>query len=146
MNQFTDEELESAFAAAQAPQQRDDWDGYCDLFTEDAVYVEHELGTFVGRDAIRAWLVLVMAPLVGWSYPVHWHLVGDGRVVSYWENVMPSPPGDSRHHSFFGMTVMTYAGDGKWSRQEDMYNGKEMEAAFKAWLEAGGVLGTSAGG
>lgn len=144
MNQFTDEELESAFAAAQAPQQRDDWDGYCDLFTEDAIYVEHELGSFVGRDAIREWLVPVMAPLVGWTYPVHWHLVGDGRVVSYWENVMPSPPGDDRHHSFFGMTVMTYAGDGTWSRQEDMYNGKEMEAAFKAWLEAGGVLGTSA--
>jgi len=42
------------------------------------------------------------------------------------------------------MTVMTYAGDGTWSRQEDVYNGKEMETAFKAWLEAGGVLGTSA--
>jgi hypothetical protein len=144
VSRFTHEELESAFEACRLPQERDDWDAYCDLFTEDAVYIEHELGTFVGQDAIRAWLVPVMAPLVGWTYPVHWHLVGDDKTVQYWENVMPSPPGDERHHSFFGMTVMTYAGDGKWSRQEDMYNGKEMDAALKAWLEAGGTFGTSA--
>jgi hypothetical protein len=54
---------------------------------------------------------------------------------------MPSPPGDERRHSFFGMTVLTYAGDGKWCRQEDVYNGKEMDASLKGWLEAGGTLG-----
>ncbi len=144
MSQFTHEELEAAFEASRLPQERDDWDGYCDLFTDDAVYVEHELGTFAGQDAIRAWLVPVMAPLVGWEYPVHWHLVGDDKVVSYWENVMPTPPGDERRHSFFGITVMTYAGDGRWSRQEDVYNGKEMDAAIKEWLAAGGTLGASA--
>ena len=142
---FTDEELEAAYQASRPSQDANDWDAYCDLFTEDAVYVEHELGTFVGRDAIRAWLVPVMAPLVGWEYPVHWHLVGDGRVVSYWENVMPTPAGDDGHYSFFGMTVLTYAGDGKWSRQEDMYNGKEMEATLHRWLAAGGTLGPSEG-
>jgi ketosteroid isomerase-like protein len=144
VNQFSDEELEAAFEANRLTQERDDWDAYCDLFTEDAVYVEHELGTFEGRDAIRQWLVPVMAPLVGWEYPIHWHLVGDGKVVTYWENVMPSPPGDDRRHSFFGISVLTYGGDGKWSRQEDVYNGKEMEAAMKQWLEAGGTLGTRA--
>src|SRR4051794_19871728 len=85
-----------------------------------------------------------MAPLVGWQYPIHWHLVGDGKVVTYWENVMPTPPGDDRRHSFFGISVLTYGGDGKWSRQEDVYNGKEMEAAMQTWLEAGGTLGTRA--
>jgi len=142
---FTDEELEAAFQAHEQVQARDDWDAYCDLFTEDAVYVEHELGTFEGRDAIRAWLVPVMAPLVGWEYPTHWHLVGDGKIVSYWENVMPTPPGDDRRHSFCGMTILTYAGDGKFSRQEDMYNGKEMDAALAAWLAAGGTFGARTG-
>jgi SnoaL-like protein len=145
VSQFTHDELESAFQASRPPQDRQDWNAYCDLFTDDAVYVEHELGTFVGRDAIRAWLVPVMAPLVGWEYPVHWHMVGDeDKVVTYWENVMPSPPGDDRRHSFCGMTVLTYAGDGTWSRQEDFYNGKEMEATLTAWLEAGGALGSGA--
>lgn len=144
MNQFSDEELEAAFEANRVIQERDDWDAYCDLFTDDAVYVEHELGTFEGRDAIREWLVPVMAPLVGWQYPIHWHLVGDGKVVTYWENIMPTPPGDDRRHSFFGISVLTYGGDGKWCRQEDVYNGKEMEAAMTAWLDAGGTLGTRA--
>ena len=144
MSQFTDEELEAAFEANQAVQVRDDWDAYCNLFTEDAVYVEHELGTFEGRDAIRSWLVPTMAPLVGWEYPIHWHLVGDGKIVTYWENVMPTPPGDNRRHSFFGMTVLTYAGDGKFSRQEDIYNGKEMDAALAAGLDAGGKFGARA--
>jgi ketosteroid isomerase-like protein len=143
VKQFTDDELELAFESYREAMQLDDWDAYCDLFTEDAVYVEHELGTFVGREAIRAWLVPVMAPLVGWEYPVHWHLVGGDKIVSYWENVMPSPPGDEQRYSFFGITVMTYAGDGRWSREEDMYNGKEMDAALKKWLGAGGTLGTS---
>ena len=145
MNRFTQQELEEAFQASRPPQDRDDWDGYCDLFTDDAVYVEHELGTFVGREAIRAWLVPVMAPLVGWEYPVRWHLVGDDKVVTYWENVMPPPPGDDKRYSFCGMTVLTYAGDGSWSRQEDIYNAKEMEAILHDWLEAGGVLGASKG-
>jgi hypothetical protein len=141
VSQFTDEELEAAFEANQRVQEADDWDAYCDLFTDEAVYVEHELGTFEGRDAIRAWLVPTMAPLVGWQYPIHWHLVGDGRIVTYWENVMPTPDGDDRRHSFFGMTVLSYAGDGKFSRQEDIYNGKEMDAAVAGWLEAGGTFG-----
>ena len=89
---LTKERVAAWLAAYLRAWQTYDPDAIGDLFTEDAVYVEHELGTFVGRDAIRAWLVPVMAPLVGWSYPVHWHLVGDDKVVSYWENVMPSPP------------------------------------------------------
>ena len=144
MSQFTDEELEVAFETYRTALLRDDWDAYCSLFTDDAVYVEHELGTFTGRDAIREWLVPTMAPLVGWEYPIHWHLVGDDKFVTYWENVMPSPPGDDGHHSFFGMTVMTYAGDGRFSREEDLYNGKEMDTALRRWLDAGGTLGASA--
>jgi uncharacterized protein (TIGR02246 family) len=145
VGRFTDEEVESAFEVNRRTQERDDWAAYCDLFTEDAVYVEHELGTFEGREAIRAWLVPVMAPLVGWQYPIHWHLVGDDKVVTYWENVMPSPAGDDRRHSFFGISVLTYGGEGKWCRQEDVYNGKEMEAAMGTWLQAGGTLRNPSG-
>ena len=138
------EEVEREFAKYVERGEAMNWSAWADQFTDDALYVEHELGTFEGRDAIRRWLVPVMAPLVGWQYPIHWHLVGDGKVVTYWENVMPSPPGDDRRHSFFGISVLTYGGDGKWSRQEDVYNGKEMEAAMQVWLAAGGTLGTRA--
>ena len=64
-------EVEAAFEVNRRTQERDDWDAYADLFTEDAVYVEHELGTFEGREAIRAWLVPVMGTFE----------VKDGKIV-----------------------------------------------------------------
>ena len=63
------------------------------------------MGTFVGREAIREWLVPVMAPLVGWEYPTKWILVGDDRAVHYWDNIMPTPAGDSGTYLFSGITV-----------------------------------------
>lgn len=39
-----------------------DWRPWGALFTEDARYVEHAYGTFVGRQAIQEWIVGVMAP------------------------------------------------------------------------------------
>lgn len=141
MGTFSDEEVEAAFATYERVQAAGDWDAFCDLFTDDAEYVEHEFGTFEGRDAIREWLVPTMAPLVGWTYPVRWHLVGDDKVVLYWENIMPTPAGDDGSYSFFGITVITYGGDGKWSREEDIYNYKVTEAVLDEWLAAGGKLG-----
>jgi len=32
-----------------------DWDGFADLFTEGAEYVEHVLGNMHGREEIRTW-------------------------------------------------------------------------------------------
>jgi hypothetical protein len=143
MGRFSDEEVEVAFRAGMAIQAAQDWNGWCDVFTDDAVYVEHALGTYVGRDAIRAWLVPVMAPLVGWEYPERWHLVGGDRVVSYWDNVMPTPEGLDERFAFSGVTVLDYAGDGRWAREEDIYNEVEMQAVLQRWLAAGGRLGGS---
>jgi hypothetical protein len=141
MSRFSDSEVEQEFLAFAAMQQDQDWSAFCDRFTEDAVYVEHALGTYIGREAIREWLVPVMAPLQGWTYPIRWHLVGDDRVVHYWDNVMPTPEGDDGTYAFSGLTILDYAGDGLWSREEDVYNEVEMRAVLDAWLAAGGRFG-----
>jgi ketosteroid isomerase-like protein len=141
MGRFSDDEVERELRRFLEVQYAQDWNGMCDFFTEDAVYVEHALGTFVGREAIRDWLVPVMAPLVGWTYPTKWILVGDDRAVHYWGNVMPTPEGDSGTYAFSGITVVDYAGDGQWSREEDIYNEVEMRATLDAWLAAGGKFG-----
>lgn len=138
------EEVEEAFAAYVAAQEADDWDAYCDIFTDDAVYVEHCMGTFVGRDAIRAWIVPTMAPLVGWSYPIQWHLCDGERAVCYWLNILPNPDGRATPYQFAGVTILTYAGGGKWSQQEDVYNWAEVEALMAEWTAAGGAMGPAA--
>jgi len=122
-----------------------DWSAYCDQFTDDAVYIEHAMGTFEGRDAIREWLVPCMEPLVGWEYPIQWTMIDEaaGRVVAKWLNVLPNPDGRAEPYQFAGVTILDYAGDGRWCRQEDIYNMKECEAVMAEWFAAGGELGAA---
>jgi hypothetical protein len=141
MGTYSREELAKAFASFLETQRAQDWDAYCDVFTDDAVYVEHALGTFEGRDAIREWLVPVMEPLVGWEYPLLWTAYGDDFVVFGWGNAMPPPPGDTNVYSFDGITKIDYAGGNRWSRQEDTYTNEEMKEVLGRWLAAGGRLG-----
>jgi hypothetical protein len=141
MTTYSRDDLEAAFAMFSETQKAQDWSAYCEVFTDDAVYVEHALGTYEGRDAIRDWLVPCMAPLVGWEYPTLWVAYGDDFVVFGWDNVMPTPTGDNGTYSFAGVTKIDYAGDNRWRRQEDTYNNEEMKEVLGRWLAAGGRLG-----
>jgi SnoaL-like domain len=138
MSTYSDAEVERELLAFLEIQHAQEWDRMCDFFTADATYVEHAMGTFVGREPIREWLVPCMAPLVGWEYPTKWYLVGGGRAVHYWDNIMPTPQGQDGTFLFSGVTVLDYAGDGLWSREEDIYNEVEMNDVLQAWLAAGG--------
>jgi len=141
MTTYDRAELEAAYADFAALQQTQDWNAICDrLYTDDAVYVEHALGTFEGREAIRAWLVPCMAPLVGWEYPTTWVAYGEDFVVLGWDNVMPTPDGDDGTYSFAGVTKIDYAGGNRWSRHEDIYNNEEMKEVLGRWMQAGGTL------
>jgi ketosteroid isomerase-like protein len=141
MTTYSRDELEAAYGAFAAQQKTQDWNAICDdLYTDDAVYVEHALGTFEGREAIRAWLVPCMEPLVGWEYPTTWVAYGDGIVAFGWDNIMPTPVGDDGTYSFAGVTKIDYAGDNRWCRHEDTYNNEEMKDVLGRWLAAGGKL------
>lgn len=49
-----------------------DWRPFADLFTEDVVYTEHHYGIFHGREAVREWIVDVMAPFPHMRFPSDW--------------------------------------------------------------------------
>lgn len=124
------EEITEAYAALHARVQRcadsGDWTGFADNFTEDAEYVEHAFGTFRGREEIRAWSVRTMTSFPGsvmTGFPLAWQVVDApaARLVCEVRNLMPDP-GDGSHHEESNLTVMTYAGDGLFSREEDVYN------------------------
>lgn len=130
---FAAEEITEAYAAfhAQVEQLRvsGDWSGYAELFTEDAVYVERAMGTFRGREEIRAWAVRTMTAYPGrvmTGFPLTWQMVDPdaGRLVCEVGNPMPDP-GDG--------TIMTYAGDGLFSREEDVYNPLRFHAMALRW-------------
>lgn len=127
---FSKAEIEEAYAVfhdhVQDYAESGNWDGFADLFTEDAVYKEHAFGEFHGREAIRAWSVATMTSFPGGvmtGFPLAWSVVDQptSRLICEVRNLMPDP-GDGSHHEESNLTIMTYAGDGMFSREEDIYN------------------------
>ncbi len=123
-------EIEQAFAAYQSTvaeiAQTGEWSRFADMFTHDATYEEHAYGTFTGREQIRGWVVETMTSFPGntmSSFPIAWHVVesSTSRVICEVRNLMPDP-GDGSAHEASNLTILTYAGDGLWSREEDVYN------------------------
>jgi SnoaL-like domain len=140
---FTRDELECAFLDYQREVERiagsGDWARFADLFTEDATYREHAYGDFAGREQIRAWIVSTMTAFPGSEmpcFPIEWHVVDEdrGRIVcEVWNDLRD--PGDGQRHGASNLTILTYAGDGRWSREEDVYNPATFLRATKRWAK-----------
>ena len=127
---FSAEEITEAYALLHGHVERfaatGDWTGFADLFTEDAVYTEHAFGTFRGREEIRAWSVRTMTSFPGsvmTGFPLAWQVVDapTSRLICEVRNLMPDP-GDGTMLEQPNLTIMTYAGDGLFSAEEDVYN------------------------
>jgi len=137
---WTRDEVERAWRHFVAVGDAQDWDAWADLHTVDGVWVEHHLGTFRGREAIRETIQKTMAAAPPMEFPVAWHVIEGSRVVFYPWQVLPDPQGGDAIYRFGCVTILEYAGDGLWSYQEDLYNPREAEEVVGRWLEAGGRL------
>ena len=147
-------EIEDAFAryqeAAAAAGATGDWNGWADLFTDDATYIEHHYGTLHGREEIRRWIDQTMSSPPGSdmpSFPVEWYVVDEERgwvVCQVWNRM--ADPGDGSVHQEYNFTRLKYAGDGRWSYEEDIYNPLRFGEMVKGWYEAKARLAGSAEG
>ena len=133
-------EVREAYENFVAAGESGDWSAWADLHTVDGVWVEHHLGRFEGRDAIREAITSVMAQApASMTFPVEWVMIDANRVVYYPWQVLPHPSG-GEDLRFGCVTILTYAGDGQFSYQEDVYNPAEGESVFRQWIAAGGVM------
>ena len=119
-----------------------DWHAWANLHSEEGLWVEHHLGCFEGREAIREAILEVMKPVPMMLFPVEWHVIEGSRVVFYPWQVFPDPKGADDLYRFGCVTILEYAGNGLWSRQEDLYNPREAQQVVERWIEAGGQLAT----
>lgn len=132
------EEVDAAFRSYwEVGAVAEDWDGWCDLFTEDARYVEHFFGEMNGRETIRAWITPIMLDQFPEIYTAYeWHLASpDGRVVVYMQNRRDHPNGTDVI-DFPGITILEYAGDGKFSLEEDFWALGEAQKTSAAYAQA----------
>lgn len=146
---FSRSDLEEAFTAYQQ-RGRDaaaahDWNPWADQFTEDATYVEHLYGSFEGREAIRSWITRTMTTFPGVRmpiFPVEWHIIDEARgwIVCQIANRMEDP-GDGSIHEASNLTILHYAGDDKWSYEEDVYNPAHFMTMIQGWCRRAEELG-----
>jgi ketosteroid isomerase-like protein len=140
MTQWTRDEIEEQYRLFIAAGDAQDWDAWADLHSEDGVWIEHHLGTFNGREEIRACIKKAMAGAPAMEFPVEWHAIEGNRVVYYPWQVFPDPTGGDAVYRFGCVTILEYAGDGLWSYQEDVYNPVEAGEVVGRWVKAGGKM------
>jgi ketosteroid isomerase-like protein len=129
------EEVEREFQTYVERGKANDWSAWADQFTEDARYVEHAMGNFSGREAIREWITTTMASVSGMTFPVDWHIIDGNRVVMYCWNIFEPLAGMKGEYKFAVVTILEYAGGGQWSYEEDVYNEKEADVVLTRFIE-----------
>ena len=103
-----------------------------EFFTDDAVYVDPVWGRAEGRAAITRFLDDSMAGLDGWTFPEEWTMVDGDRVVSFWWNRVPGTTPDGRPLQAPGVSILRYAGDGRFDYELDVLNMVEVFEVMKA--------------
>jgi ketosteroid isomerase-like protein len=148
MARYTRADLERALqtynAARDKASETGDWSIWAEVFTDDADYIEHAFGVFKGKAAIRDWITKVMAPFPHMTFPQDWVAYDEetGSVVFQCQNRLEHPTDPKGEpFQFPTWTRLVYAGNGKWSCEEDVYNpGRDAGRVVGAWVKAGGKL------
>lgn len=147
---FTRDELAAAFdtfeATVDRAAQTKDWDTWVAHYTPDVEYIEHAAGTMHGPDQVRTWIRKTMSTFPGshmTAFPSLWSVIDEptGRVICELDNPM-ADPGDGTIISATNISILTYAGEGLWRRQEDVYNPLRFAAAALKWCKKAHTLGT----
>ena len=142
-----EEMVERWLEANRAGEAKKDWKHMADLFTEDVAYTEHHYGVFHGREAVRDWIVAVMAPFPHMRFPSDWIAYDDENdaVVIMIKNLLDHPTDPEGEPFWFpNWTRLVYAGDGLFSSEEDIYNpNRDAPRVVAAWMQAGGQLASN---
>ena len=98
------------------------WTALAELFTDDAVYIDPAWGRIEGRDEIRTFMEESMTGLEDWTFPVEYIAVEGDDVVVKWTQVLPGTKPDGSKWTQSGYSTLVYAGDGRFSYEEDLLN------------------------
>jgi len=97
------------------------WADLAPFFTDDAVFIDPAWGRVEGLPAMRETVFGdAMVGLEGWTFPIDFTLIDGDVVVVKWRQLIPGTDGRDRVQS--GWSTLIYAGDGKFSYEEDLLN------------------------
>jgi limonene-1,2-epoxide hydrolase len=129
------EETANRFAAANVRAESErDWGPLADFYTDDAVYsyVGLAAGGEVhahGKEEIRKIVMgRDMEDYAGWTFPFQWIAIDGNRVITRWNNRAPGSRADGSPIECPGISVLEYAGDGKFCSQFDLFDRLSVKA------------------
>ncbi|MCW2550060.1 MAG: SnoaL-like polyketide cyclase [Mycobacterium sp.] len=106
------------------------WSALADFFTDDAVFIDPAWGRFQGTKAMSTFLDDSMVGLEDWSFPEQWTMVEGNRVVSFLYNQLPGSRPDGSPYRVPTISILHYAGEGKFSYDLDILNMAELGEAL----------------
>ena len=129
------EETANRFAAANVRAESErDWGPLADFYTDDAVYTYVGLAAggevhAHGKEEIRKIVMgRDMEDYAGWTFPFQWIAIDGNRVVTRWNNRAPGSRADGSPIECPGISVLEYAGDGKFCSQFDLFDRLSVKA------------------
>ena len=126
----------------------ENWAAWPDRLTEDVEYVEHVYGEMQGREAVRTWIVGLMAQRADVHAVLDWYVISGRRLILNMTNRYYNPDPAGPPFDFPGLTVLGYAGDGLFGYQEDYWSQRLAKVAYLSWsaaVEAHGGRGLEGG-
>jgi limonene-1,2-epoxide hydrolase len=119
-----------------------DWPDLADLFTDDVVYIDPAWGRIQGVDEVRAFMDESMRGLEDWNFPVEYTAIDGDTVVIKWTQQLPGTRPDGTRYEQSGYSTLVYAGDGKFSYEEDLLNMAHVLEDLKAsgWTPGEGFV------
>ena len=98
------------------------WDALEEMFTDDAIFVDPHWGRIEGLENVKHFWLDSMSGLEDWSFPHEWEAVGGNWLVTGWQNRLPGRRADGSFYQVPGMSRLLYAGNGKFSYEQDLIN------------------------
>src|ERR1700760_1160430 len=98
------------------------WTDLCQFFTDDIVYIDPAWGRVEGLDNVRNFMIESMLGLEDWRFPVEVAMTKGDLAIVKWTQISPGQRADGSPFEQSGISTMVYAGDGKFSYEEDVLN------------------------
>ncbi|MEL7206730.1 MAG: nuclear transport factor 2 family protein, partial [Actinomycetota bacterium] len=95
-------------------------------------FIDPAWGRIEGRDAMIEWFDHSMQGLEDWTFPEEWTVVEGNRVVTMWWNRLPGEREDGTPHQAPGISVLRYAGEGRFDHEFDLLNMVEVGEVIAA--------------
>lgn len=114
----------------------EDWEGWANLFADDATYFDHFYGTFTGPDEITAFLEGTMGAAPQVYTVLLWYVIDGDRVAYKVLNRADNPEPGRPPIDFPSYQFIQYAGAGKWRSEEDVWLPAEMKRFAASYADA----------